>query len=448
MSHGADGGPHGGGAGFDHGFDHSSGSMHGLGQHLDHHGFDRGFEHGLLSHTALGGSAMFAALHGSSSAQAHYGNHTVVLAFGMGLISGGHVISLINNGHAVNYGHAYRSDGPGGGGSYRDKVQRYRRQVVEAFRATKQNPRDLRIGDIKGARLLLAHALGLKDHGSGYYGPLLDRVAKRVGAMRIDSRPNLKGMDENGLDGILPWNAWGDPRSTVGPDSFLTQLNGKTDRIIHIFAIPKRMKVNGKWKLAVSPDEVVTMPVRLTIWHNAETRDVEVKVEVIVQSCYVWDPFQNGQYTFYGSRTVAIEVMALELIKELFAELTAEGELADPSYRIRYAELVNRLPHMKGRVGVDNQGHPIGVNVGTAADQAELDQEAIDRDRREDRDSENQVAGQTQAPAVSDPDDGTTMNGPEGSPVAVVVGPPVIPPAPTPAPGPVTGKFEIPIDLK
>jgi hypothetical protein len=251
-----------------------------------------------------------------------------------------------------------------------------------------------------------------------------------------------------GLDGILPWNAWGDPRSTVGPDGYLDLLDGKTDKIIHIFAIPKWAKVNGVWKLVVSPDEVVVMPVRETVWHGAQTRDAEVKLEVIVQSNYVWDPFQNGLYTFYGRRTKAIEVKALELAQGMFEALTAEGELADPCYRIRYAEHVSQLPHRKGRKDVDPR-HPTGVTVGTEADQAELDQEAINRDRRQDRDSENQVAGQTQAPAVSDPDDGTTMNGPEGSPGAVVVGPPVIPPGPTPAPaGPVTGKFQIPIDLK
>jgi hypothetical protein len=437
MSHGADGaashGPS-GGASFDHGGGHSGSGMHSLGHGINHsslHGAGAGF--GLGSgHAGHAGSAMFAAVHGSSQASAHYGTHAMVMVWGMGMLSGGHVINLINSsGPSVHDGGGH-VDGPG---------------------ANKQSPKDLRLKDVKGARLLVGHALGLKDHGSGFYGDLLDIIAKKLGLMRIDSRPNLKGEDSLGLDGIMPWNAWGDSKSKVGPDGYEPLLRGFTDKIIHVFAIPTWS--SKKRAMHVSPDEVVTVSVRLTVWHYAQTQDVEVKIEVIVNSTYVFDPFQNGRYTFYGKRTDRMEAAALSLTQELFASLTAPSERADHGPRERYVEKVNRFPDRKGRPHVVKTTHQDGVSVGDEAERAELEAEELGGIRRQDRDSENQVAGTTVAttsiPTVTSDDD-SDLTSANGTPGAVVIGPPVppAPPTPTPAPPPppATGTFKIPVDLK
>ena len=413
MSHGIDGG-------------HSSGAPHGVGGHEGgtHSGGLHSDLHGSVSH-----SAMHAAMHSISSAQGHYGNHSVVFASGLGILSGGHVINTVS-GAGAHYGTAMHIDGPG---------------------ANRQNPKDLRIEDIKGARLLVAHALGIRDRGCGDIAYLLDDIAYRIGLKRIDNRPNLKGEDNQGLDGIMGWNAWGNQQ--VKPDGWLPLIHGLTDRHIHIFAIPTWGKVNGEKKLIVRPDEVVTLTVRITHWHYRETRDAEVKIEAIVNSQYVSDPFQGG-YTFYGRRTSAIEVKSLELLQKLFAEITSEGEKADPKYRVEFLKRVNSLPHRKGRNRiVPDDEHETGVYEGSAADAKEVQDEDVASIKNSDRDSENQVAGGAANPPPATPtaggfdDDG--LIDAEASPAAVVVGPAATPPAtPATAPMAVTGTYVIPVNLK
>jgi hypothetical protein len=378
------------------------------------------------------GSAMHAALNSSSHASTTYGAHSVAMVFG-GLAFGGHVINTVSDFAPANHGAAAHVDGPG---------------------ANRQSPRDLRIKDIKGARLLVAHAVGLVDHGSGYYDALLDIKAKTVGLMRIDSRPNLKGEDSLNLDGIMPWNAWGNPMSTTGPDGYEPLLKGTTDKIIHVFAIPTW---SGKKKaMHVSPDETITLTVRMTVWHYDQTADAEVKIEFIVNSPYVFDRFQSGRYTTYGKRTERLEEADLKLAKELFAALTAPSEHADPVLREKYVRQVNQMPNHKGRKPVNRNTHPDGVQVGSEAEREELETEEIGEIRKEDRDSENQVAGGIAGGVVATPgtvtsDDDSDLTGPNGNPGAVVFGQPTPPtptPAPTPAPKPSSGTLVIPIDLK
>jgi hypothetical protein len=428
MSHGADGNaahgssPHGASA-------HSPGnhSMHSLGNHNGTHGGTHGFVPGTGHHA---GSAMHAALGSSSHAASTYGAHSVSMVFG-GMAFGGHVINMVSNFGPANHDAAGHVDGPG---------------------ANRQSPRDLRIKDIKGAKLLVAHAVGLVDHGSGFYDALLDSKAKELGLMRIDSRPNLKGEDSLNLDGILPWNAWGNPMSRTGPDGYEPLLRGTTDRIIHIYAIPtwdRKKKV-----MHVSPDESITLMVRMTVWHYAQTADAEVKIEFIVNSPYVFDRFQCGRYTSYGKRTERLEEVDLKLAKELFAALTAASEHADPARREKYVHLVNQMPDRKGRKPVSNT-HPDGVHVGDEAEREELENEDVTDIRREDREIENQVAGGTAAGVVPAPtvtsDDDSDLTGPNGTAGAVVAPPAPTPtptPAPAPAPKPSSGTLVIPIDLK
>lgn len=431
MSHGADGAAsHGasGGASFDHGGGHAEHGMHSLGHGLHNSTSSFGLSAGHAGHA---GSAMYAAVHGSAHAVSHYGAHSMVMVWGMGLLSGGHVVNLINSSGPTHNDGAGHIDGPG---------------------ANRLTPKDLRVKDIKGARLLVGHALGLKDHGSGFYDRSLDLVAKRLGLMRIDSRPNLKGEDSLALDGILPWNAWGDLRSTIGPDGYEPLLTGYTDKIIHVFAIPTRNpKTKQMW---VSPDETVTVSVRLTVWHYAQTRDVEVKVETIVNSPYVFDRLQNNRYTEYGRRTTALVAKALELTQDFCGALTAPSERADHGPRERYVQELNRLPDRKGRPPVARPTHADGVYVGDDAERAELEREELHDIEREDRITENEVASTiTNVPPVITSDDDSDLTGPNGTPGAVVIGPPVppappTPPTPAPQPAPATGTFTFPVDLK
>jgi hypothetical protein len=428
MSHGADGNAsHGGSA-------HGPGnhSMHSLGRE---HGFNSGHSaFGLGGHHA--GSAMHAALNSSSHAAGMYGSHSIAMVYGTGMLASGHVINTVSTSGPVNHDGGGHVDGPG---------------------ANRQSPKDLRIKDIKGANLLVAHAVGLVDHGSGFYGDLLDSIAKGAGLMRIDSRPNLKGEDSLNLDGIMPWNAWGNPMSKTGPDGYEPLLRGTTDKIIHIFAIPTMDR--KKKVMHVSPDETITVTVRMTVWHYAQTADAEVKIEFIVNSPYVFDKLQSGRYTTYGKRTERLEVVVLKLAKELFASLTAPSEHADPAPRAKYVRSVNRFPDRKGRPQVVTNTHPDGVHVGTEAEREEVESEEVAEIKKEDRDSENQVAGATVPGVATTPtvtsDDDSDLTGPNGTAGAVVWGPPTPPtptpapaPAPTPVPKPTSGTFTIPVDLK
>ena len=72
-----------------------------------------------------------------------------------------------------------------------------------------------------------------------------------------------------------------------------------------------------------APTRTITLTVRMTVWHYAQTADAEVKIEFIVNSPYVFDRLQCGRYTSHGKRTERLEEIDLKLAKELFAALTA-----------------------------------------------------------------------------------------------------------------------------
>ncbi len=396
--------------------------MHADGNHGDHAG-------GFVDHHGPSHNAMSAAIHASGHSYSdHYGFGAVVFS-SHGVIGGGHVINTVSNAGA-HYGTAGHVDGPG---------------------ANQLNPNKLRIQDVKGARLLVAHATLLDDRGCGYWAEVLDTVATRIGLKRIDSRPDKKGEDNPGLDGILPWNAWGDPNSTVRPDGWLPLLRALTDRHIHIFAIPVRGRdAGGARAWVVPPGERITVTARITAWHYAETRDAEVKIEVFVNTGYVYDPFQGG-YTFFGRRSDAIEVKALELIKALFTEITADDQKADPKRRQQHVARLATLPHLKGRNQLPK--HETGVHVGTSDEVAELDAEEVADMKATDRRIENTVAGgaagTTPAPAGGGlDDDGDSLIEPLGNPAAVVAAPSAaIDPLPA-EPVPTTGTFVIPKNMK
>lgn len=400
----------------------------------DGHGGGHGDFHG--GHSGHGGLAMYAAMHGGHSAHEHYGSHALVFFGGHGYLSGGgHVINTVSNAGA-HYGTTGHVDGIG---------------------SNQLSPKNVKMGDTKGIRLLVAHTVGLVDRGSGAYGQMLDLAAKSCGLMRIDSRPNIKGEDSLSLDNILPWNAWGDPKSTEGPDYWLPGISGMTDKIIHAYAIPHMGKLNGRRQLHVSPDEKVFILARMTVWHYAQTRDAEVKIEFIINHGYVYDRWHE-YYTFNGRRTAAIEVKALDLVKASFAKLTAESEQADPSWRQAYLDKVRKLPGWQN-VGYE-QGHLVGVHVGSRAERNEILNEDMGAIKQEDRTIENTVAagsgGTTTTPPAPTPaegfddgvnPDGDSMDGPVAVPSLVVAASPS-PEVTNTTPASTTGTFVIPAGLK
>jgi hypothetical protein len=395
--------------------------------------------HGADGHGGGHGHVDLYGSHGGHSPSEHYGAHALVFFGGHGYMgSGGHVINTVSTAGA-HYGTASHVDGIG---------------------SNQLDPKNVKLSDAQGVRLLVAHGLGLVDRGVGYYGHLLDQVARQVGLMRIDSRPGIKGEDSLGLDGILPWNTWGDMKSTEGPNGWLPGLTGMTDKIIHAYAIPHMGTLNGRRQLHVSPDEKVFILARMTVWHYAQTRDVEVKIEFIINHGYVYDRWHE-LYSFNGTRTNALEVKAFAFVKEGFARLTAKDDLANPATRKAYLEKVRKLPGWQN-VGYE-PGHEVGIHAGSAAEGAEVQAEDMRDIKQEDRTIENTVAagasGTTTPPAPTPAEgfddgenpDGDSMDGPIAVPDQVVAASPTpaaTPPAAVPAPTAVIGTFNIPGNLK
>ena len=425
MEHAADG--PGAGASGGQGFEHVDGH---------HHDFNHDYVAGHGAHT------MRPCFLGATP-QEQYGEHAVVLVRDMGvagnaLMDGdGHVLSLASDMGQHMPGTSGHTDGKGGGN---------------------KRPQDLCLRDVNNANLLVAHVRGLKDRGPGYYGKyFLDAIAedkarphsrakktwlealrqgfaqfmaedKTVGLKLISDRPGYKGEDHSNLDGILPWDAFSDLGSSEGPDGYLPGLRGKTDRYIHVFAIPTWVREEGVLTPVVSPYTGVTLSVRMTVWHYyhySGLNDVEIKIEVIVNSNYVYNS-RKKKYTVYKTATRAIRVKALKLIKALYAWLTNPSERADPRARRAYIEYLKRQP------GVMSPGkHAEGIRRGTPEEEAAIAAEAINKVKTEDRDTENQVVSGSGLPAAPAgggfDDDGTTAVEPLGGGGAVVAGPPALP---------------------